>query len=76
MKTYPSLTAYRVTYRDGSTTSTNMAAGVTPEDAQAYYVGKWFNFGDVDGPDVMKQAVKVEAIRTHTAERQKGRTIP
>ena len=62
MKTYPPLTAYRITYRDRSTTSTSMAAGVTLDDAQKHYVGKWFNFGDVDGPDVMKQAVSVEAI--------------
>ena len=59
---YPKLTAYRVTYRDGSTTSTNMAAGVTLADARNYYIGQWFNFGDVDGPDVMKQAVGVEAV--------------
>jgi hypothetical protein len=60
--TYQPLTAYRVTYHDGSTTSTSMAAGVTLDDARAYFIGQWFNFGDVDGPDVMKQAVSVESI--------------
>jgi hypothetical protein len=60
--TYPPLTAYRVTYHDGSTTSTSMAASVTLDDAKKYFIGQWFNFGDVDGPDVMKRAINVEAI--------------
>jgi len=51
---YPPLTAYKITYSDGSTSSTNMAAGVTLEDAEKYFIGQWFNFGDVEGPDVMK----------------------
>jgi hypothetical protein len=59
---YEPLTAYRITYRDGSTTSTNMAAGVTLEDAKKHFIGAWFNFGDVDGPDVMVQAVSVEKL--------------
>lgn len=59
--TYPPLTAYKVTYRDGSTTSTNMAAGVTLEDAQKYFVGKWFARGTYPD-DTMKQAVSVESI--------------
>jgi hypothetical protein len=56
------LTSYRVTYSDGSKQSKSMAAGVTLADAQKYFVGQWVNFGDVDGPDVMRQAVSVEAI--------------
>jgi len=61
-KIYPPLTAYKITYSDGEITRANMAAGVTLEEARAYYVGKWFNFGDVNGPDMMKQAISVEEI--------------
>jgi hypothetical protein len=40
---YDPLTAYEITYEDGSTSRTNMAADVTLEDAARYFVGKRFN---------------------------------
>jgi L-fucose isomerase-like protein len=54
------LTAYRVTLSDGSSYATNMAAGVTLEEARAYYIGNWF-----EQPDerTMLQAVAVEQIK-------------
>jgi hypothetical protein len=60
--TYPPLTAYRVTYSDGSATNNSMASHVTLADAQAYYVGKWFNLGFGGNGENMQQAVSVEAI--------------
>lgn len=36
------LTAYRVTYDDGSSYCTAMAAGVTLTDARNYFMGKTF----------------------------------
>ena len=56
------LTAYRVTYRDGSTTSTNMAAGVTLDQAKAYFIGKWFNLEMYGIKENMQEAISVEAI--------------
>ena len=58
---YPPLTAYRIIYEDGSTSETNMAAGVTLEDAQKYFIGKYFNLG-VFPVEKMVQAVNVEVI--------------
>jgi len=60
--TYPPLTAYRIKYSDGSDMITSMAAGVTLDDAKSYFIGSWFNQGDIDGPDRMVKAVSVEAI--------------
>ena len=55
------LTSYKITYADGSTTSTNMAAGVTLEDAKAYFIGERFDLG-VYPVENMQTAVKVEVI--------------
>lgn len=53
---------FKVTFEDGNHLVTGMNA--TLEEAQAYYVGKYFNFGDRDwgDPDRMVRAVKVEQI--------------
>ena len=58
---FPPLTAYRITYQDGSTSETSMAAGVTLDQAREYFIGKYFNLG-VFPIEKMVQAVKVEAI--------------
>lgn len=43
---YPPLTAYRVTLSDGTSYVTNMAAGVTLEEARAYFIGQPFEQAD------------------------------
>ena len=55
------LTAYRITYDDGSTTETNMAKGVTLDDARDYFIGKRFDIGSYPA-EKMVIAVKVEKI--------------
>lgn len=61
------LTAYKITYADGSTTSASMAAGVTLEDAKAYFIGKQFGLG-VYPAENMQEAVNVEQIKTYNAK--------
>ena len=61
MKTYPPLTAYRITYADGSTSVTSMAAGITLEDAQNYFIGHYFDVGAYPIEN-MQTAISVEAI--------------
>jgi hypothetical protein len=61
MKEYPPLTTYKIAYRDGSTSVTNMAAGITLPDAQNYFLGRYFDLG-VYPEERMVQAVQVEAI--------------
>ena len=56
MKTNP-LTAYTVTMSDGSFYTTNMAAGITLEEARAYFFGQWFEQAD---EKTMLQAIAVE----------------
>jgi len=58
---YPPLTAYKITYSNGSTSKTNMAAGVTLEDAQKYFIGNQFDLGAFDVEN-MQTAVSVEKI--------------
>ena len=53
----PPLTAYTVTLSDGSFYTTNMAAGVTLEQARAYFLGNWFEQSD---EKTMLQAVAVD----------------
>lgn len=60
------LTAYKITYADGSTTSTNMAAGVTLEDAQKYFIGQRFDLGAYPVEN-MQEAIKVEQIKIYKA---------
>jgi hypothetical protein len=62
IKEHKPLTAYRITYSDGSTSSTNMAADVTLEDAEKYFIGQWFNLGMYGIKENMQTAVKVEVI--------------
>jgi hypothetical protein len=57
-KKHPSLTAYTVTTSDGSFYTTNMAAGITLEQARAYFLGQWFEQAD---EKTMLQAVAVES---------------
>lgn len=54
------LTGYRITYSNGETRSTSMAAHVTLKMAQDYYIGQEFEF--VEGQPLVT-AIKVEAIR-------------
>ena len=55
------LTAYEITYKDGQTTRTNMAAGVTLEQAKAYFIGKRFDLG-VFGNENMQVATDVKEL--------------
>ena len=54
---YPPLTAYTVTMSDGSFYTTEMAAGITLEEARAYFLGQWCEQAD---EKTMLQAVAVE----------------
>ena len=56
------LTAYKITFEDGSTMSTSMASTVSLEDAKKYYIGQYFNMG-VYPKEKMLKAVKVEKLR-------------
>jgi len=42
LRRHEPLPAYRVTMSDGTSYVTNMAHGVTLEQARAYFVGNWF----------------------------------
>ena len=55
------LPAYKITFTDNSTISTNMAAHVTLDDAKAYYLGQWFDVGAYPVEN-MQMAIGVEAI--------------
>lgn len=59
MSKYPPLTAFRITFDDGSVMETNMAAGITLAEATAYYVGQ--RFGNSD-ERTFRTGVKVEQI--------------
>lgn len=60
--TKTTLPAYRITYTNGQQIVTSMAAGVTLEEAKAYYIGHEFNLGEVD-QDNMQTAVAVEQVQ-------------
>ena len=62
-KEYPPLRSVEVTWDDGTTMKTDMAAGLSDEKIKDYYaIGKEFNVGD--GPrDLMKKVKKVEILR-------------
>ena len=60
------LTAYKITYADGSTSSTNMAAHVTLDNAKKYFIGERFDLG-VYPQENMQEVVKVEHIKTYNA---------
>lgn len=55
------LTAYKITTEKGVSWSTSMAAGVTLEDAEKYFIGHRFDMG-IDDTEDMQTAVKVEKI--------------
>lgn len=46
MSQYPPLTAFRIYFDDGTNYATNMAAGVTLQQATDYFVGKRFEKND------------------------------
>jgi hypothetical protein len=54
--------AIKVTYADGNSLSTNING--TIEEARAYYIGQWFNFGDTEEhpADRMVKAVAVDEV--------------
>ena len=51
-----SLPAYKITLSNGSSYITSMAAGITLDDARAYFLGQWFTQPD----ETRLQAVAVE----------------
>ncbi len=55
------LTAYRVTYADGTEYVTNMAANVTLEEARRYFSGKFFELGEYPDDRIVK-CINVEAL--------------
>jgi hypothetical protein len=57
------MNSFRITFADGNTIVTGMNA--TFEEAESYYIGKYFNFGDTDAcpEDRMVRAVAVEKIQ-------------
>lgn len=57
-QTYPALTAFRVYYDDGTSGDTNMAANVTLEEAQKYFVGNTFEVTERK----FRTAVRVEKL--------------
>lgn len=58
MKTYPPLTSYRVHLDNGTSYETDMAAGVSLQDAQDYFIGQ--SFEQDDGS--LAKGVSVEKI--------------
>jgi len=56
---YPPLTAFRVSYDDGSIEETNMAAGITLAEATAHFVGQRFEKTET----TFRTATKVEKIK-------------
>jgi len=55
---FPPLTAFRIYYNDGTQSVTNMAAGVTLEQAERHFVGKTFEVTET----TFRTAIKVEQI--------------
>lgn len=54
-------TAFKITYADGTTTNTSMAAGVTLDEAREYFIGKRFDLGAFP-KEKMVEAIKIEEI--------------
>lgn len=57
------LPAYRVTYSDGSSYCTSMAAGVDLERARAYFLGAVHVEEDHEGRETRRTVVVVEAAQ-------------
>jgi hypothetical protein len=61
-KDYPKLRAVKVTYSDGTTSSTSMAAHLTDSDIKQYFrIGRKFNIGNVR--DKIVEVKKVEILK-------------
>jgi len=58
---YPPLTAYKITYSDGTVIKTSTAADVTLGDAEKYFIGARADVGSYPIENV-QVAVKVEAL--------------
>ena len=58
------LPSFKVTFENGDTLVTSMAAGITLEDAKNYYIGRSFTFGtgEEGNPERQVKAVDVEQI--------------
>jgi hypothetical protein len=56
------LTAYKITYDDGTTSTTDMAADITLADAKKYFIGKPFTVETKNGKETKRKAIKVEKI--------------
>ena len=61
MDGYNTIPAFEITYSNGQKTRTEMAKGITLEQAQDYYIGKRFDLGAYPVED-MQTAIKVEQI--------------
>lgn len=59
-KQYPPLTAYRIHLSDGTSYITDMAADVTLEMAEAYFLHQWLTQSD---EKTRLQVTKVEQVR-------------
>ena len=57
------LTAYKVYLNDGSDYVTNMAEGITIDDARKYFVGQWFTEEDYNGKETHRQAINVQEVK-------------
>ena len=55
---YPPLTSWKITYIDGTSYKTNMAAGVTLAEAEDYFVNQFLEQRDGS----MKLVTKVEQV--------------
>jgi len=64
------LTAYEITYENGEKIQTSMAATVTLEDAQRYYLGKRFDLGAFPVEN-MQTAINVKRIGGYYGQNQR-----
>ncbi len=58
MNQHPPLTAFRIYFDDGTNYATNMASGVTLQQATDYYVGKMFEKTET----TFHKAIRVEQL--------------
>lgn len=62
-KIFPPLREVRVTYSNGETIGTDMAAGLTDAEILDYFrIGRWFNIGHGEH-DLMAAVEKVEILK-------------
>lgn len=55
------MNTYKIYYADGNTVITGFNGDL--KDAQLYYLGNYFNFGDIEGEDRMVKCINVEEIK-------------